>query len=351
MKRIVAVLALGGLALAGCGGAKDEAAAPTAAVETVAVAQRVLEQTVTGYGPVEFVPGRSTALVVEVESRVAAVLVAAGAQVRAGQPIATLRPSAQTRLDVDRATREAALAANEARRLQRLRDEGLATDAESAAAAAQAATLAQLRDSLVERAGASHELVLRAPRDAIVDTLAVQPGDLLAAGAPVARLGDARGLQARIGLEADDAARVRAGAAARIRVPQSAAEPVPGRVTSVERRVDRDTHLAAASVALPPDSPLIAGVQVEGRVVVATHAGLAVPVAALVHDDDLLVVYVVEGGRARRRVVTAGLEDGAYVELLGGVAAGDRVVTVGNHEVTDGMAVRAAGTAAGKGAP
>ena len=91
--------------------------------------------------------------------------------------------------------------------------------------------------------------------------------------------------------------------------------------------------------------------QVEGRVVVATHAGLAVPVAAQVHDDDLLVVYVVEGGRARRRVVTAGLEDGAYVELLGGVAAGDRVVTVGNHEVTDGMAVRAAGTAAGKGAP
>lgn len=351
MKRIVTALVLAAGGLAGCGGAKDEAAAPTATVETVAVAERSLEQTVTGYGQVEFVPGESTALVVEVESRVATVLVAAGAQVRAGQPIATLRPSAQSLLDVDRATREAALAAGEARRLHRLREEGLATDAESAAATSQAATLAQLRDSLLARTGAGHEVVLRAPRAAIVDTLAVQPGDLLAAGAPVARLGDVRHLQARLGLEADDALRVVTGAQAWVGVPQSDAAPVSGRVASVERRVDKDTHLAAASVALPAGTALLAGVQLQGRIVVATHAGLAVPVGALVHDDRALVVYVATGGKAQRRVVTIGIDDGAYVELLSGVRAGEQVVTVGNHELADGMAVQSAAKAADKAAP
>jgi RND family efflux transporter MFP subunit len=352
MKRIVAVLVIGGAGLAGCGGAKEQPAVPTAEVSAVPVAQRTLEQVVVGYGQIEFVPGQSTALVVEVESRVAAVLVAAGARVRAGQPIVTLRPSAQTLLELDRSTREATLAAGEARRLQRLRDEGLATDAESLAAAAQAATLAQLRDSLASRTGAGREVVLRAARDAIVDSLAVQPGDLLAAGTPVARLGYEHGLQARIGLEVDDALRVAAGAPARVRLPQSAATPLAGLVTSIERRLDKDTHLAAASIALPADAGLMAGVAVEGRVVVATHSGLAVPVGALVHDDDALAVYVVKDGKAQRRVVTVGIDDGAYVELLSGVAAGESVVVVGNHELVDGMAVRpVAGIPAAKGSP
>ncbi len=346
MKRIVAALLMGGICLAGCGGAKDEVAAPTAEVATAPIVLRTLEQTVTGYGQVEFVPSQTAALVVEVESRVAKVLVAAGEQVHAGQAIATLRPSAQTLLDLDRSSRDAALAAGEARRLQRLREEGLATDADSVAAAVQAATLAQLHESLLSRTGGGREVVLRAARDAIVDSLVVQPGDLLAAGAYE------RGLQARIGLEVEDALRVKAGAPAHVRLPQSHAVAVTGQVTSIERRIDKDTHLAAASVALPVDTRLMPGSQIEGRVVIAAHSGLAIPVGALVHEDEALVVYVVKNGKAQRRVVTAGIDDGSYVELLSGVTAGELVVTVGNHEVADGMAIRPMTTGpADKGAP
>ncbi len=352
MKRIVAALLMGGICLAGCGGAKDEVAAPTAEVATAPIVLRTLEQTVTGYGQVEFVPSQTAALVVEVESRVAKVLVAAGEQVHAGQAIATLRPSAQTLLDLDRSSRDAALAAGEARRLQRLREEGLATDADSVAAAVQAATLAQLHESLLSRTGGGREVVLRAARDAIVDSLVVQPGDLLAAGAPVARLGYERGLQARIGLEVEDALRVNAGAPAHVRLPQSDVAEVTGQVTSIERRVDKDTHLAAASVALPVNSRLMPGSQIEGRVVIATHSGLAIPVGALLHEDEALVVYVVKNAKAQRRVVTAGVDDGTYVELLSGVTAGELVVTVGNHEVADGMAIRPVAAVPGdKGSP
>jgi len=345
MNRIALALTLtAAIGLTACKGAKeDEAGGPTAAVQTVPASERELAQTVTGYGQVEFAPGHALSLVVQVESQVVAVLTAPGAQVQAGTPLLQLRPSAQTALDVDRATREAALAAGEEQRLQRLREEGLATDAEAAAARTQAATLAQLRDSLSARSGGGQDYLLRAPRDGIVDVLTAQPGDLLAAGATAVRLGDPHALQAHVGLEPDDAAQVVAGAVAHVSVPQAAVEPVSGRVTAVERRLDKDTRLAAAYVALPPTSTLMVGVQVEGRVVVAVHRGVAVPVAPLVHAEDGLVVYVVAEQKAHRQVVTVGIDDGAYVELLSGVAAGAQVVTTGNHELKDGMTVRPVG--------
>ena len=358
MKSILAIgLPLLAVALAGCKGAHvEQPAPPTASVVTVVAAQRPLEDTVTGYGQVEFAPSHALTLVVQVESQVVAVLVAAGAQVRAGDGLVRLRPSAASRLDVDRAAREAALAAKEAQRLARLRDEGLATDAEAAAASGQAETLARLRDSLAARTGGGGgDYLLRAPRDGIVDALATQPGDLLAAGATVTRIGDPAGLQARIGLEAGDAVRVASGAAARVTALGGGSAPVTGRVTSIERRLDKDAHLAAALIALPATDGVIAGVPVAGRITVAVRTAVAVPREALVHDGDQTSVYVAADGKAHRRAVTVGIADGDYIEVRNGLKSGEVIVTTGNRELTDGMAVKPAGPPApapeAKGAP
>ncbi len=344
-------LLLAAVTLAGCKGAPEEAAAPTAEVVTVAAAVRPLEETVAGYGQVEFAAPHALTLVVEVESQVVAVPSAAGARVRSGDGLVRLRPSAQTRLDVNRAVREAELAARDAARMTRLSEEGLATNAEAAAARTQAETLASLRDSLSARSGGGGEYVLHAPRDGIVDALAVQPGDLLAAGATVARIGDPAWLQARIGLEAADAARVATGAAARIEALGGGQAPLQGHVTSVERRLDKDAHLAAALVALPAAAGVLAGVPVAGRITVATHTAVAVPREALVHEGDQTVVYVAADGRAHRRAVEAGIEDGGFVEVRAGLKSGETVVTTGNHELTDGMAVRTAAPPAAKATP
>ena len=344
-------LLLAAVTLAGCKGAREEVAAPTAEVVTVAAAMRPLEETVAGYGQVEFAPPHALTLVVEVESQVVAVLAAAGARVRAGDGLLRLRPSAQTRLDLERSAREAAQAGHEAERMKRLSDEGLATNSEAAASRSQADTVASLRDSLRNRTGGGGEYLLRAPRDGIVDALTAQPGDLLAAGATVARIGDPAWLQARIGLEAADAGRVATGAAARVEALGGAPVPMDGRVTSVERRLDKDAHLAAALVALPAATGVLAGVPVRARITVTTRTAVAVPREALVRDADQTAVYVAADGHARRRVVEAGIEDGGFVEVRTGLKSGETVVTTGNHELTDGMAVRVAAPPAAKGAP
>ncbi len=52
-------------------------------------------------------------------------------------------------------------------------------------------------------------------------------------------------------------------------------------------------------------------------------------------------VYVVEDGKARRRGVTLGLNEGERHEVLEGLAAGEKVVTQGQAQIQDGMEVAA----------
>jgi RND family efflux transporter MFP subunit len=185
--------------------------------------------------------------------------------------------------------------------------------------------------------------VLRAPREGIVDVLTAQPGELLAAGTVAARIGDPAGLQARIGLESGDARRVAVGAVASISALEAGAATVSALVTAIEGRVDKESRLAAALVPLPAAAALMPGVPVRGRIVVARHAhAVAVPRAAVLYDGDAATVFVVAAGKAQRRVVHAGISDGEFTEITDGIKAGESVVTTGNHELEDGMAVHGA---------
>ena len=61
---------------------------------------------------------------------------------------------------------------------------------------------------------------------------------------------------------------------------------------------------------------------------------LAIPASAVVDDSGFPTVYVMEGGESFfKRRVTLGAADGGYVEVLAGVAEGERVVHRGAYEI------------------
>ena len=63
---------------------------------------------------------------------------------------------------------------------------------------------------------------------------------------------------------------------------------------------------------------------------------LWIPAEALRNDGGSQVVFVARGEVVERRAVATGLEDGADVEVLAGVSAGERVVVEGPVELADG---------------
>jgi multidrug efflux pump subunit AcrA (membrane-fusion protein) len=64
------------------------------------------------------------------------------------------------------------------------------------------------------------------------------------------------------------------------------------------------------------------------------------PVDALVEDDEGFAFFTVEDGFAHRRRLTPGPRQGQHIGVLGGAAAGDSVVVLGQVRLAEGSAVR-----------
>ncbi|MGH8504817.1 MAG: efflux RND transporter periplasmic adaptor subunit [Stenotrophobium sp.] len=334
------------LALAACSAKSEpEAPAPSALVQVVAVREMPLAQTLTAYGVAGFDPASTHTLAVQFEAQVASLNVAAGESVHAGEALMTLKLGATARLELDRLAREQDASARELERVKRLLAEGLATNTEVQTAELAAASAREAHTSLAARTG-NGLLTLRAPASGVVDTLPFAPGDIVTAGSVVARIGAADHLRVRLGVEPEDIAALKSGADVQLRELHDGKVESATHVAAIDRRVDPQTRLADALVNLPAGTPFLPGEALQASIVLARrdHA-LAVPRSAVLYDsahDNQPYVFIAAGGKAQRRNVGIGLDDGHDIEIVHGLSAGEQVVSQGNYELADGMAIRIA---------
>jgi multidrug efflux pump subunit AcrA (membrane-fusion protein) len=80
--------------------------------------------------------------------------------------------------------------------------------------------------------------------------------------------------------------------------------------------------------------------KVRASLQVGTQTAVAVPRNAVLSDERGDYVFQIAAGKAQRRSVTRRLESEGYVAIEGLADLGQPVVTVGNYELHDGMAVR-----------
>ena len=183
-------------------------------------------------------------------------------------------------------------------------------------------------------------------------------GDRIAADAPVMKLSStAKPPRVTLGLEPNSAAAVRPGMTAFV-TPVYGSQDVylKGAVVGIAATVDPATHLVDAWIDLPAaGTSLAVGSGVGASIVLAEHEAAVVPRDAVLHDDRGDYLFIVAGGVARRVDVNTGLQTDKSTEILTPLDAGNNVVTVGNYELKDGMAVREeaakAATAVGRSPP
>ena len=72
---------------------------------------------------------------------------------------------------------------------------------------------------------------------------------------------------------------------------------------------------------------------------VAAAPRVWMPAAAVRREGEQAIVFVMQGETVERRPVSLGVENGADVEVLAGVAAGARVVVAGPADLTGGARV------------
>lgn len=188
-------------------------------------------------------------------------------------------------------------------------------------------------------AGLSHATVA-APISGLVAQRHVELGEMAALGKPLVTVFDPKGLRAIASVPQYKLAELRAANRARIEFPETGRWIDAGRV-EVLPTLDARSHTVTARIYLPADAEgVVPGMAVRVHFVTGKATRIVVPPQAVVRRGEVSAVYVVDAkGQPRLRQVRLGEPvAGGDVEVLAGLAAGDRVSL---EPLKAGMAVRA----------
>jgi membrane fusion protein (multidrug efflux system) len=233
-------------------------------------------------------------------------------------------------------------AESQLRRLENLSERGLAPDSEldvarSRAAASEArlnTVLARLRDRLV-----------LAPFSGVLGFRQVSPGTLLQPNTPITTLDDISTIKLDFTVPETFLGAMTPGSRV---LAESASYPeraFEGVVRTVGSRVDNVTRAIQVRAHIPnADNALRPGMLLTVRVVMAERTALVVPEHAVYQIQDRAYVYLVDSDLvAHEQQIETGERHFGLVEVLGGLQAGDRIVTEGIVKLRDGIQVRVQG--------
>jgi len=196
---------------------------------------------------------------------------------------------------------------------------------------------------------------LAAPFSGIVSERHVQPGERVALDAKVISIVDLSVLTLEASVPASTIAQVKVGQPVAFRVDGFGERRFDGRID----RINPATAAGSRSISIyaiigNKDALLRGGLFAQGELILEKiENAVLVPATAVREEIGQTFVYAIERGTLRKRAVKAGLSDAAgMLQVLSGLAAGDRVVRSNLGQLRDGSPVqvreRAAAAAAGK---
>ncbi|HZR36893.1 MAG TPA: efflux RND transporter periplasmic adaptor subunit [Nevskia sp.] len=293
-------------------------------------------------------PARVANILPPLAGRISALHVHLGDTVKAGQPLFTLDSAdlAQARADLQKArigleqTRKA---------LDRQRDlaehkVAAAKDVEQAQAdydnarseLQRAVTVFQVMGIVPDAAGeaarpggSSRELTVRAPLAGRVSMLAAVPGTYANDNtAALLTVSDLSTIWFTASVPEKDLGAVQAGEAVSATVQSFPGEKFEGKVLFVADQLDADSRTAKVRAAYAnPDGRLKPGMFATMVFAGQPHSALLVPLTALIQSGDSTVVFVeVQPWKFEARPVVTGQRSGEEIEVLRGLAGGERIV-------------------------
>jgi membrane fusion protein (multidrug efflux system) len=181
---------------------------------------------------------------------------------------------------------------------------------------------------------------IRAPFDGRMGLRRVSVGALVSPGAVITTLDDTSTMKVDFDVPEIFLSVLKPGLAVGATSAAYPGEAFDGNIESVDSRVDPVTRSVKVRARLPNrEGRLRAGMFLTVLVKRDPLPGLVVPEQALVPERGEVYVFVVADGLALRRVVTIGRRSPGEVEILTGIAAGERVVIEGTQQIRDNSAV------------
>ncbi|HXZ92598.1 MAG TPA: efflux RND transporter periplasmic adaptor subunit [Burkholderiales bacterium] len=324
---------------------KNQAAEPSArepaleflSSDILVLAPQTLERSLPLTGTLT--PLNETTVKAKVAGELVEVTVREGENVRRGQVLARIDTTelaaraAAKRADVEAARAQLVLAEkNRANQKTLLEKNFISQSAFDATQSAYEVALARLRAAEADLAVAQKALgdaVLSAPIAGIVAQRLAQPGERVPVDARILAIVDLSRLQLEAAVPASEIGRVKVGQPVSFRVDGFGAREFAGHI----ERINPSTIAGSRSINVyavieNPDGMLRGGLFAQGGLTLERVEGaLLIPATALREELGERFVYRLADGVVRKAPVKTGHVDGAgRVQVLAGLAAGDRVV-------------------------
>jgi membrane fusion protein, multidrug efflux system len=341
--------------LAGCGddsrATKPTAGPPATLVSVVQAEVRPIEITEDTVGTVENVIDPTVAA--EVAGRVVRALAPAGRKVKRGDLLAEIDPESyelQNRSDEADVKRLETLVANQERIIQnqqKLVEKAFisqnALDESVAQRDALGEQLKAARARLEGNMAALRRTRVVAPIDGEVEVQIVAAGDYVKVGDPMFRLVGMRELRAHLPFPESAASRLRVGQTVRLSSPLVPGTVIDAKVDDIRPTVTATSRALDVIVRFQSDGRFRGGGTVNAEVVTGRRgAAVMVPEQGVILRPAGKVVYLVEGDRAVQRVVETGVKQDGWIEIVAGLAGGERIAADGAGFLTDGTPVAVA---------
>lgn len=213
------------------------------------------------------------------------------------------------------------------------------------AKAGLAVAQANIKQAEAALAGAKVTLdkaTIRSPITGVVSKKYVDEGDMVGPTTPVIRIVQMETLKVLGGVSERHLRRLEPGKTpVTIKTDAYPQDEFTGTVYKVGVAVDPATRTGKVEIRVPnSDTRLKPGMFARMTVVLSEKEDVViVSDSALIRDQGGTYVFVANNSKARRREVKLGLSQGAYHEVMQGLAAGDLVITRGQGQLEDGQAI------------
>jgi membrane fusion protein (multidrug efflux system) len=317
----------------GAAGAGAPASMPPMPVDVDTARVRPIVDAVRATGRIEAV--QAVELRPDEQGRVTALLFREGQYVARGTPLVRI-DDAMLRAQAERAAADRDRAQQQLLRVRKLREQNAAppADLERAEAAARSANAAlSLLQLQIARS------VVRAPFSGAVGQRFVSVGDYVTTSSRLLTLQTVDPQRAVIEVPERHAANLRAGQTVEFTVAAQPQRKFAARVDFIDPVVESTNRtITVKGLAANQDRVLRPGMFIEARLATSVRQeAVVIPEDAIQPLRTANIAWVVDQGKASRRVVQLGVRSQGYVEVLSGVKASELVVVGGLERMNEGM--------------
>jgi membrane fusion protein (multidrug efflux system) len=184
------------------------------------------------------------------------------------------------------------------------------------------------------------DTIVRAAFDGRTGFRQVSVGSFVSPGTPITTLDDTSIIKLDFTVSENFLFMLRPGLAVSASSAGLPTRAFTGRVTNIESRVDPVTRSITVRAEIPnPDDTLRQGMFMTVKLEGEPEPALLVPEGALVPEQGRTYVFVVRDDAAERREVRIGRRRPGEVQVVEGLAEGERVIVEGTQNVRDGSVV------------